>query len=224
MGTVDELLIARVGVNRCHHPVHDPERIVEHFDHWDEAVRRAARIRDDLMLFAIELFVIDAIHDGRIGTIGRGRHDHQPGTRFEVKGSLRPVGEEAGRLNYHVNAELGPWKILRIALLEHRERVSADLDAALGGLDRVRQHTEHRVVLEQVRHRVERPEVVHRHEVDVRAALLGSTEKVASNTAKTVDANAHRHIWVSFHRDNLRLTASLSAYSHHYLTVSTTGV
>ena len=58
----------------------------------------------------------------------------------------------------------------------------------------VGQRAEHRVVLQEVGHRVERAEVVDGDEVDVGAALLGGPEEVAADAAEAVDADADGHV------------------------------
>ena len=99
-----------------------------------------------------------------------------------------------------VDAELAPRQLLRVADRQDLEVVAVDVDAVVDDLDVVGQHAEHRVVLEQVGHRVERAEVVHGDEVDVGARLLGGPEEVAADAAEAVDADANRHGGVSFRR------------------------
>ena len=74
----------------------------------------------------------------------------------------------------------------------------------------VRQHPEHRVVLQEVRHRLERPEVVDGDEVDVGATLLGGPEEVAADAAEAVDADANGHRGASFHTRRVDRSADAS--------------
>ena len=60
-------LVAGVRVHRRHQALLDAERVVEHLDERDEAVRRAARVRDHLVLPDAEVLVVDAVHERRVG-------------------------------------------------------------------------------------------------------------------------------------------------------------
>ena len=193
MRAVDELLVAGVGVGGGHQAVDDAERVVEHLHQRHEAVGGAARVRDDLVLLRLVVLVVDAVDDREVGTGRRGRHDDGRGTRLEVHRCVVTLGEEARRLDHDVDAEVAPRECLGVALGQHRQRVVADLDPVLGGRDLLGQHAHDRVVLEEVGHRVERAEVVHRDEVDVGAAFLRGTEEVAADAPEAVDAYANGH-------------------------------
>ena len=133
---VDEHLVAGVGVDRRHQALLDAERVVEHLDHRHEAVRRAAGVGDDLVLLGVEVGVVDAHHERAVGAGGRGRDDDERGAGVEVGGGLVAGGEEAGRLDDEVDAEVAPRQLGRVADREHLQLVVADLDAVLGRLDR----------------------------------------------------------------------------------------
>jgi hypothetical protein len=190
---IDELLVAGVGVHGLHEALLDAERVVEHLHDRHEAVRGAARVGDDLLGREVEVLVVDAVHERRVGAVARGRHDDERGATLEVVGGGVALGEDAGRLDDDVDAEVAPRELLRIAHLQHLELVTVDRDAARGGLDGLAERAHHRVVLQQVRHRLERAEVVHRHDVDVDPALLGSAEEVAADATEAVDTNTNRH-------------------------------
>ena len=65
-----------------------------------------------------------------------GRRDDHPGRAgLEVGGGLLPVGEEAGGLDHHVDAEVAPRQLLGVALGEDLDQLAVDLDALVGGLD-----------------------------------------------------------------------------------------
>ncbi len=108
------------------------------------------------------------------------------------------LGEEAGRLDHHVDAQVAPRQVLRVALREHLEHIVADSDAVLVHLDRRGECTKDRVVLQQVGHLIERAEVVDADEIDVGAPLLGGAEEVAANAAKAIDTDAEGHERRSF--------------------------
>jgi hypothetical protein len=91
------------------------------------------------------------------------------------------------------HGEVAPRQRLGVALRQHPQRVVPDADPRLGRPHGLRQLAEHRVVLEQVSHLLERTEVVDGDEVDVRLAFLGGAEEVPADPAETVDANTHGH-------------------------------
>ena len=72
----------------------------------------------------------------------------------------------------------------RIPLGEERDLLAADADDAVAGLDRRVERAEHRVVLEQVRHRRRVAEVVRRHDLEV-AAPLSWAGRSSARSART---------------------------------------
>ena len=198
MRAIDQLLVAGVCVDGLHQALLDTERIVEHLDQRHEAVGGAAGVGDDLLGLEVEVLVVDAVDERGVGPVARSGDDDQRGTGGKVVRGGVAAGEEARALDDHINAKIAPWKVLRVAFAEHAQLVTINADAGLGGLDRVGQRAQNGVVLQQVRHLVERPEVVDCHEIDVGPALLGSPEEVAPNAPETINADANRHGCVSF--------------------------
>ena len=66
----------------------------------------------------IERVVVDAHHEGGVGPGARRRDDHERSAGLEVHGGLVAIGEEAGGLDHHVDAELAPRQRLGVALGE----------------------------------------------------------------------------------------------------------
>jgi hypothetical protein len=130
VGAVHQRLVAGVGVDRGHEALLDAEGVVEDLDHGHEAVGGAGGVGDDLVLVGVEGVVVDADHEGLVGAAGRGRHDDQRGAGLEVGAGLVLGVEEAGGLDDHVDAEVAPGQVARVALGQHLEGVVADGDAA----------------------------------------------------------------------------------------------
>ena len=103
--------------------------------------------------------------------------DHPRSAALEVGGRLVAIGEEAGRLDDDVDAEIAPGQLLRIADGEHLEQVAGDVDAVVDDADLVGQPAHHRVELEEMGHGLDRAEVVDRDEVDVGARGLRGSEE-----------------------------------------------
>ncbi len=193
MGTVDEALVAGVGVRRGHETLLDTERIVEHLDHRHEAVGRARGVRHDDVLGRVERVVVDADHERGIDAFGRGRDDNAGRTTVDVGGSGVTLGEETGRLDDDVDAEVAPGEIGGVALRQHLQDVAVHRDATVDGLDRAREGAADRVALEQVGHRLQRAEVVDRDEVDVDTSQLRRPEEVAADPPEAVDTHTNAH-------------------------------
>jgi len=58
MRKVQELLVVGIGMDRRHDTVLDPEIFQQHFGDRRQAVRRARRVRDDVMGFGVELVFV----------------------------------------------------------------------------------------------------------------------------------------------------------------------
>ena len=93
---------------------------------------------------------VDAERDGHVGVGRRRRDDHLLRPGLEVLGGVVALGEQAGRLDHDVDAEVAPGQVGRIALGEHLDLGAVDGDRAVAGLDLAREAAEDRVVLEQV--------------------------------------------------------------------------
>ena len=104
------------------------------------------------------------------------------------------VGEEPGRLEHDVDAQLAPWKRGRVALGQHLDVDVAGADRAVTDLDLLPERPERRVVAQQMRHGLRVAEVVRRDDLEVAAALQMRTEEVAADPAESVDAHPYlRH-------------------------------
>ena len=144
------------------------------------------------MLRRVVLVVVDAEHHGDVGLLRRrGDHDLLR-ARGEVLGRGVAIGEDAGRLEHHVDAEVLPRQLRRVLHRQDLELVVVDGDpVALGG-DVGLQVAEDRVVLQQVGEGVGRGEIVHRDDVDV-AVAHGGAHDVAADAAEPVDPDFDGH-------------------------------
>ena len=87
------------------------------------------------MLDGVVGVLVDAHDDGGVD-VGAGRgDDHLAGARPQVcrRGGAR--AEQAGRLHDDVDAEVLPWKIFRIGLLQDADLVTVDVEPTTGDLD-----------------------------------------------------------------------------------------
>ena len=121
------------------------------------------------------------------------------GAGFQMQRSLLLGGEDAGAFQHDVDAEIAPGQVLRVALGEHLERVSAfDVDGVALHLDGLRETAMHRVVAHQVGVGLDRAEIVDRDDVDVLApGFIDGANDVAADAAKSVDGDFYGHAYSS---------------------------
>jgi hypothetical protein len=110
---VEELLVVRVGVDGRHPALLDAERLVEHLGERGQAVRRARRVGDDVMLGGIVRLFVDAQDQRDVLTLGRRGDHHFLGTRRDVFGGAVPVREQARGFEHDVDAEVLPRQLRR---------------------------------------------------------------------------------------------------------------
>ena len=79
-------------------------------------------------LRGVVVAVVDAHHDREVLVLGRRRDDDLLRAAVDVRPGLGGVGEEAGRLDDDVGAELLPRQVRRVALLERPDLAAADDD------------------------------------------------------------------------------------------------
>jgi len=126
---VDELLVARVRVDRVDEALLDREPLVQHPHHRGEAVRGARCVRNHLVLRGVVDRVVHAEADHRVGVAARRRDDHALGPAGEVPRRRVARGEEAGRLDHDVDTLVGPLdrggvlltELLDVGHTRHRE-------------------------------------------------------------------------------------------------------
>ncbi len=150
-----------------------------------------------MLLGVVVAVEVDAEGDGDVGFGRRRGDDHLLGARREVLGGVLALGEEAGRLDHDVDAEVAPGQVGRVALGQHLDLLAVDHQRALVGLDGAREAAQDRVVLEQVGHRGRVDQVIDGDELEVRARRVRRAEHVAPNPPETVDADLHSHDVIS---------------------------
>ena len=146
-----------------------------------------------MVVRGVVVLMVDT-HDERGVLVGGGRRDDDLlGAAINVGVRLERVREDAGRLDDNVDVERAPRDLSRVAFFEDAHGLATNGDGLRVGADGVREHTENRVVLEQVRDGLVVHQVVRRNDFDVSARGLHRTVEVAANSAKAVDANTNSH-------------------------------
>ena len=193
VGRVLQVLVLRVRVDRRHEAGLDLREVVQDLRERRHAVRRAGGVGDDVVGVRIVGVVVDAEHERDV-RIGRGRRDEDLlRAGVEVLLGALAVGEDAGRLDHHVDAEVAPGERRGIALAQHLQLLPTRAERAVGELDLARERPQVRVVAEQVGHRLRVAEVVQGDDVDVRPERLLRPEEVSADAPEPVDADANPH-------------------------------
>ena len=139
--------------------------------------------------------VVDAHHDRDVLALGRRGDDDLPGAgrrcAWRASAALvnRPVDSITMSTPRSPQGSCG-----RVALGQHLDRVRAGRDASPSAADRQVQRAEHRVVLQQVRARVDVAQVVGGDDLDSRPApALHGAPEVPADPAESVDSYPHSH-------------------------------
>ena len=152
------------------------------------------------MLGGVVFAVVHAHDHGDVLTLGRSGNDDLLGAGGDVALGFFSVGEQTGRLDDDLDAQLGPGELggslggdNEDLLAVHDEHIVIGLvSRGLLGADGAVKTTLGRVVLEQVGQIVGRDDIAHRDDVERRAekALFHeSAEHEAANATETIDGN-----------------------------------
>ena len=88
-----------------------------------------------MVLVEVVGVVVHAQHERHVGLGGRRGDDHLLRARVQVLGGVGALGEEAGRLDHDLGADVAPGQRRGIALGEHAQLLAVDDQAVVGGLD-----------------------------------------------------------------------------------------
>jgi len=181
------------GVDRRHQPLGDAEVVVDDLGDRREAVGRARRVGDDLR-GRFELLVVDAHDDGRhlVGRLGGGGDEGFLCAGLDVLVRAVEVGEEAGRLDDVVHADVAPLEVGGVALGGGADGLAVDDEVFVVGGDFAVEAAVDRVVLEEVGEGVVIEEVVDADHFDV-GVVLGGAEDEASDASKAIDTDLDSH-------------------------------
>ncbi len=171
-----------------------PKAVEDDLGGQGQPVRRAARVAHDVMLLRVVSVLVHAEDDRDVLVLGRSRDDDLLRTGLAMSRGLLGVGEDAGRLDHDVGADIGPWQRRRVPLAERPNARAVHHDLVVAGADLTVEAPVGRVVLEQVRVRLVIREVVDRDDFQlVGMALDDGLESLATDAAEAVDADAGGH-------------------------------
>jgi hypothetical protein len=169
----------------------DAERLVQHLGDRRQAVGRARRVGDDVVLGRLVRLEVDAAAQGDVGVLGRGRDEDLARAAGEVLAAALLVDELAGRLDDDVDAGVLPLDRGRVFLGADRHLVAVDDERVAIDGDRAGVAAVHRVVAQEVAERGDVGEVVDEHQVEALGGGRQAAHEAAPDATETVDANAN---------------------------------
>jgi len=187
---VHEALAVRVRVHGGDPAALDAEGVVEDLGYGSQAVRRAARVRDDLVL-GLEVRVVDAQDDHGVDLVlRRDGQDDLLGAGLDVACDLGAVAEHTGGLDHEVDPQVLPGRRFRAAHVGHLDRLPLGLQdvAVEHDVARVRPHDG--VVAKQVGETLPVDHVVDGDDLDARSGVQ-DPEDAPSDAPKPVDCDPH---------------------------------
>ncbi len=159
-----------------------------------------------MMLLGIILVFVDAQHDGQVFAFGRSRNDDFLGATggdvidcaFDGLALLVHAvfldGEQTGRLDHDVDAQVLPRDGGRIGLLEDLDFLAIDQQAIISNFDGAVEATIVRVVFEQVSHGLRIADVVEGdHFQFIWIQIADGLEHLTTNPPKSINTNFYSH-------------------------------
>ena len=113
--------------------------------------------------------IVDAVDDGQILAGARGGDQHLFGAGLQMLFRHVALGEDTGAFHHHVDAELVPGQVFRVAFGKHLHHALAGVDAGRRRLDLVCQRPVRGVALQQQGVHLDRAEIVDRDEFQILA-------------------------------------------------------
>src|SRR6516164_8761349 len=147
------------------------------------------------MLLRIVRLLVYAQHKRRVWILRWRRNHHFFHWPAQMLLRFRPLRKQSGRLYYDIRTHPRPVDFRGILDLKYLEASTLDADRVVGVRNPLRQVSEDRVVLQQVRQRLRVRDVVYRDELQV-LVVDGCAQDIASDTAEAVDSNLDWHYFL----------------------------
>src|SRR5436190_7609209 len=190
---VEDALVVGVAVDRVHQAALDRQQVMDDLCGGGQAVRRAAGVADDVVDGRVIAILVDPEYDRDVLTLGRSADDDLARPRIDVRLGLGGIGEQAGALEHDVDPEVAPRQARRITLGKDPDLAAVDHDRRVAGPNVARVGAIGRVALEQEGVHLGINEVVDGDDLGVRRALDQRLERLPTDPAEAVDANASGH-------------------------------
>src|SRR6266478_9299883 len=192
MRKVEDHLVIAVGMYSRHGPADDLEAVVYDLGDRSQTVRRARRIRNNVVLGGIVLVLVDAQHDREVLVLCRSGDDDLLYRPAHMLLGIVSVGESAGRFDDDLRADGLPGQRGWVFFFENLNGFAVDGNVVGTSGDFVRQVSQDRIVLEQVGQSFRIGKVVDRNEFKI-LIFKRSAQHVAADAAKSINPYFYRH-------------------------------
>src|SRR5690606_17252026 len=141
-----------------------------------------------------QLVVVDAVDDGEIRALSRGRNQNTLGAGAQVGSRLVALGEDARAFEGDIDAEFSVLKLPVIADGPDLDRPGADVDGIAVDLYFAWKAAVYGIEAQQMSIGFNWSEIVNRYNLNVLTpALSDGAQDVAPDAAKTVDGDSDSH-------------------------------
>ena len=176
----------------------------EHVDERREAVRGAGGVGNDAVFGDVEFVVVHAHHDGDVFALRGSGNDDLLSASGDVALGFFGFGEEAGRFDHEIDAQLGPRKFGGGLGGDHEDVLAVNHEDVVFGLvwggffggNGALEFTLGRVVFNKVREIVSGDDIADGDHIEggAKQALLNeSAENETTDTTKTIDCDFYCH-------------------------------
>ncbi len=192
---VSEHLIVGVRMDGGHQAIQQTDVVIERLDQRRQAIGRAGGIRNHGVR-GFQHALVHPEHHGCINVFATGRgDDHFFRATLEVRRCFFLGREKAGAFEDHIDTQLTPRDIRRIALREHANFVAIDDHVVTIDNDGSREFAMGGVVAGQMRVGFRVAQIVDGNDLNVIffAAFIMSAQYIASDAAVAIDRNFDSH-------------------------------
>ena len=188
MGSIKDLLVIRVGMNRRHEARFNPEVVQKDFSERSQAVCRAGSIGNDIVFLWIVHIIIDTKHDGQVFAYSRSRDKDLFGPVIQMRLDLFTVLELPRRFKDNINTQFTPRNFLRFGEAGKLDAAIANNHDIAVNADILIKRPMKGIVFEQMSIGVDAGTGVYCNNFDFRI-LHSNAECTATDTTKTIDTN-----------------------------------
>ena len=188
MGSVKDLLVIRVRMNRRHEARFNSEVVQKDFSERSQAVCRAGSVGDDVVFLRIVHIIIDTKHDGQVFAFGRSRDEDLLGPVIQMGLDLFTVLEFTRRFKDNINTQFAPGNFLWFGEAGEFDAAAADNHDVTVNADIFVKRPMKGIVFEQMSIGVDTGAGVYCNDFNFRI-LHSNAECTATDTTKTIDTN-----------------------------------
>src|ERR671912_2672198 len=200
-GAVHDRLGGCVGVDRGEERLLDTEVAVQDFNHRCDVVGGATRAREDGRAAARTVHAVDDRRYVRAARRSGENNPRRPG--LYVLAGVFLLREQARALENKLHTQIAPRQLGGIAFTEVTDALPVHDQSSVRRIHVLFVTSVNGVVLDEVRHVLERANVVHGDQLQF-WSVQNQLQRRSSDTAETVDRYLHSHLLSSFEPQRYR--------------------